>query len=179
MAFDLLIEAKIYEKNTNRVITKSENIEYILDIEDTGFIEICGWHTRDFYKIRDELIQIINKVENSNYSKLDDVIPLPKVALSKIYSLLLQQSNISDEEFIKIHKLGYTSNIEWWGKSSYERENIENAMKLKNLLHNLELIKFDNKININSKYIPNLNDYKKLIENPQDFEWEFRIINSY
>ncbi len=64
---------------------------------------------------------------------------------------------------------------------SQEMSNIENAHKLRRFIWALECIKHTNIFVLNEmkKYIPEENDWKNLKENPQDFEWKFRILNSY
>lgn len=48
-------------------------------------------------------------------------------------------------------------------------------------MYGLECIKYNNTFIFKDikKYIPDENDWKNLIENPQAFEWKFRIFNSY
>ena len=174
MGLDLYIEARISEKKTGKVISSDEYGEYA-DDEDKGFFEICWWCSRDFCDIRAKMIEISNKYAGTNYTDSDFVVPIPQSALREIYAYIVKRSYLPDHEYFE----ALPCNIEWRERGTYEKMNLVNAEKLHDLLWTLNLIKYDNDICIDKKYIPDEKDLKLLKENPQAYEWEFRIFNSY
>lgn len=163
MGLDLYIETKIIEKKTGRIISRD------YDFPDDNYIEICYWCTWSFEYIRNGLIEIANRYSENNYTSKDFEIPFPKNALHEIYSYLLKNSFISESEY------------KWSESMSREISNVENACKLRRFIWGLECIKHSSVFILNeiANYIPDKNDWKNLNENPQAFEWKFRIFNLY
>ncbi|MBD5159603.1 MAG: hypothetical protein HDT23_05100 [Ruminococcus sp.] len=56
--------------------------------------------------------------------------------------------------------------------------NLSNADKLNSIIYQLKCIEYYNDP-ITSSYIPNPEDKKAFEDNPQNYEWKFRIIPSY
>lgn len=163
MGLDLYIETKIIEKKTGRIISRD------YDFPDDNYIEICCWCTWSFEYIRNGLIEIANRYSENNYTSKDFEIPFPENALHEIYSYLLKNSFIPESEY------------KWSESMSWEMSNVENACKLRRFIWGLECIKHSSVFILNeiANYIPDKNDWKNLNENPQAFEWKFRIFNSY
>ncbi|MDE6678196.1 MAG: hypothetical protein K2K02_04055 [Ruminococcus sp.] len=164
MGLDLYIETKITEKKTGRVISRD------YDFFEDNYIEICYWCSWSFEYIRDGLIEIANKYSGKKYTSEDFEIPFPENALHEIYGYLLENSFVSESEY------------KWSESMSREMSNVENAWKLRHFIWGLECIKHGTPVfvlNEIEKYIPDRNELKNLKENPQAFEWKFRIFNSY
>ena len=163
MGLDLYIETKITEKKTGRVISRD------YDFFEDNYIEICYWCSWSFEYIRDGLIEIANKYSGKKYTSEDFEIPFPENALHEIYGYLLENSFVSESEY------------KWSDSMAREMSNVENAWKLRRFIWGLECIKHTNTFVLNEirKCIPDENDWKNLKENPQAFEWKFRIFNSY
>lgn len=163
MGLDLYIEAKITEKATGRIISRD------YDFPDDNYIEICYWCSWSFEYIRDGLIEIANRYSENNYTSKDFEIPLPENALHEVYGYLLKSSFVSESEY------------KWSDSMSQEVSNVENACKLRRFIWGLECIKHSSVFILNeiANYIPDKNDWKNLNENPQAFEWKFRVFNSY
>ncbi|MCM1313845.1 MAG: hypothetical protein NC040_04250 [Muribaculaceae bacterium] len=163
MSLDLYIETKITEKKTGRLISRD------YDFFEDNYIEICYWCTWSFEYIRDGLIEIANKYSGQKYTSKDFEIPFPENALHEIYGYLLENSFVPESEY------------KWSDSMAREMSNVENAWKLRRFIWGLECIKHTNTFILNEirKCIPDENDWKNLNENPQAFEWKFRISNSY
>ena len=163
MSLDLYIETKITEKKTGRVIS----MDY--DFSEDNYIEICYWCSWSFEYIWDGLIEIAKKYSGKKYTSKDFEIPFPENALHEIYGYLLENSFVPENEY------------KWSDSMSREISNVENAYKLRRFMHGLECVKHKNIFIFEDikKYIPDENDWKNLNENPQAFEWKFRIFNSY
>ncbi len=164
MNMDLFIEAKIIEKKTSRVISRD------YDFPDDNYIEICYWCSWSFEYIRDGLIEIANRYSGKNYTNEDYKIPLPESALHEVYGYLLKNSFVPESEY------------KWSDSMAREVSNVENACKLRHFMYGLECIKYSNTFILNDdvkKCIPDENDRKNLKENPQAFEWKFRIFIPY
>ncbi|MBQ2803525.1 MAG: hypothetical protein IJF07_06470 [Lachnospiraceae bacterium] len=177
MGLDLYIEARIRDKKTKRLISCDKCGEYVTD-RDKGFFEICWWCSHLFEDVRVKMIEICNKHAKANYTYLDYVIPIPQTALREIQAYLVKRSYLPKEEEFEV----LPCNIEWQERASYEKMNLVNANKLHDLLWTLQTIKYDNDIcieNIEKLCVPDEKDRKHLKENPQAYEWEFRIFNSY
>lgn len=173
MGLDLYIQARIREKKTGKVI--SCGADKVYDEENEGFFEICWWCGWDFCDIRTKMIEISNQYGGTNYIDSDIVIPFPQSALREIYAFIVKRSYLSDDEHLEV----LPCNIEWQERYSYEQMNLVNAEKLHGLFWTLNEIKNDNEISIENKFIQNEDDWKKLKDNPQAYEWELRIFNSY
>lgn len=160
MSLDFYIEAKISDRKTNLAISRTEHGRYF---------EICHWRSWFFSDIRDGLIEIANKYSGKNYTNEDYKIPFPENALHEIYGYLLENSFVPESEY------------KWSDSMAQEISNVENAWKLRRFMHGLECVKNKNIFIFDDikKYIPDENDWKNLNENPQAFEWKFRIFNSY
>lgn len=178
MGLDLYIEARIREKKTRRIISVSSGDEYVYE-DDIGFFEICWWCSWIFEDIRAKMIEICNRHAGTHYSDSDNVIPIPQSALRDIYAYLVNRSFLPDDECLEV----LPCNIEWEERNSYEIMNLQNAEKLHFVLYVLKSTEFANYIPVDyhsgKKYIPIENDLKLFGENPQAYEWEFRIENSY
>ena len=91
----------------------------------------------------------------------------------------INRSFLPDDECLEV----LPCNIEWEERNSYEIMNLQNAEKLHFVLYVLKSTEFANYISVDyhsgKKYIPIENDLKLFGENPQAYEWEFRIENSY
>ncbi|MBO5104562.1 MAG: hypothetical protein J6B74_05810 [Ruminococcus sp.] len=163
MGLDLYIEAKITERATGRIISKD------YDFPDDNYIEICYWCTWNFEYIRNGLIEIANRYSEINYTSKDFEIPLPKNSLHEVYKYLLKSSFVPESEY------------KWSDSMSQEVSNVENACKLRRFIWGLECIKHNNTFILNEvkKYIPDQSDWENLNRNPQAFEWNFRVFNSY
>ena len=174
MGLDIYIEARIREKATGRVISLSDCAEYAYEKDDKGFFEICCWNSRLFCDIRTRMIEISNKHAKTDYTDSDFIIPVPQSALREIYAYIVNRCCIAGSEL--------SDNPDWQEvqeKSAYEKMNLINAEKLHDIFRTLNSIKYDNDILIDEKYIADKSDFERLSENPQAFEWEFRIFNSY
>lgn len=121
------------------------------------------------------MIEISNKHAGTTYTESDNVIPIPQSALREIYAYIVSRSCLSDDEEFEV----LPGNIEWQERGCYEKMNLLNAEKVYDILWKMNSVKYENDICIEKKYIPNENDLKHLEENPQDFQWEFRILNSF
>ncbi|MCM1315074.1 MAG: hypothetical protein NC205_07805 [Prevotella sp.] len=184
MGLDLYIEALIKEKKTGRVISNPYKDGYNCGTclngytykikEENGFFEVCSWHTDDFYDIMHKMIDICNRHMNTNYTDEDDEIPIPHSALRDIYAFLVKRSYLPDDEEFEV----LPCNIEWERRSSYEKMNLINADKISGIIYQLKCIEYYNDV-ITSSYIPNPEDKKAFENNPQNYEWKFRIIPSY
>lgn len=181
MGLDLYIEARIREKKTRRLISADPITceEYSYDEEDKGFFEVCSWCSWLFRDIRTELIEISNRYAGTAYTDSDFIIPVPQSALREMYSCLVKHSDLHDYSYIKTD----FDNDSWHERDCYEKMNLLNAQKLHDILWMLNSIRYDNDLymgkSICQKCIPNEKDMRCLEENPQHFEWEFRIFNSY
>lgn len=160
MSLDFYIEAKISDRKTNLAISRTEYGRYF---------EICWWRSWFFSYIRDGLIEIANRYSGKNYTNEDYKIPFPESALHEVYGYLLKNSFVPENEY------------KWSDSMAREISNVENAYKLRRFMHGLECVKHKNIFIFEDikKYIPDENDWKNLNENPQAFEWKFRIFNSY
>lgn len=160
MSLDFYIEAKISDRKTNLAISRTEYGRYF---------EICYWRSWFFSDIRDGLIEIANMCSEKKYTNEDYKIPLPENALHLVYGYLVKNS------FVPVNKYIYPDSM------AREILNVENAHKLRIFIHGLECINHNNTFISGDikKYIPDENDWKNLNENPQAFEWKFRIFNSY
>ena len=171
MGLDLYIEARIREKKSGRIISSDE----LECDDDKGYFEICWWCGWKYYDLRAKMIEICNKHAGTNYTDTDFSISIPQSALREIYACIVNSSYIPDDEPFEV----LPCNVEWQVRGSYEKMNLINAEKLHDILWNLNSIAYDNDIYIEEKNIPDKNDLKLLEENPQAYEWEFRIFNSY
>lgn len=177
MGLDLYIEARISEKKTGRFISSGMYEQYE-DDDDKGFFEICWWCSWDFFDIRTKMIEISNKHAETNYTDSDLVIPIPQSALRDIYAYIVNRSYLPDDEYFEV----LPPNNEWEERGSYEKMNLVNADKLHDFLWILNSIKYDNRICLDyilKEHILSETDFLRFAENPQTYEWEFRILNSY
>lgn len=175
MGLDLYIEARIREKKTGQLISSGTDDKFI-DDEDRGFFEVCWWSSWDFGDIRAKMIEISNKYAETAYTDSDFIIPVPQSALREIYAYIVNRSYLPDDEYFEV----LPCNTEWAERSAYEIMNLTNAVKLHDLLHTLNSIKYDNDtMEYRPECIPDENDRKLFEEDPQAYEWEFRIFNSY
>ena len=175
MGLDLYIEALIREKKTGKIISNPYKDGYAYGKkQENGFFEVCWWCGHDFGDIIDKMIDICNRHMNTSYTNKDDEIPVPQSALREIYALLVKRSYLPDDEYFEV----MPCNIEWEQRSSYEITNLINADKLHNIIYQLKCIEYYNDP-VTSSYIPNPEDRKAFEDNPQNYEWKFRIIISY
>ncbi|MDE6781031.1 MAG: hypothetical protein K2J40_06190 [Ruminococcus sp.] len=119
------------------------------------------------------MIDICNRHLNTDYTDEDYEIPLPQSALREVYALLVNRSYLPDDEEFEV----LPCNIEWQERLSYEIMNLVNARKINNIIWQLKDIQYNNYASC--EYIPDKNDRQAFEENPQAYEWEFRIFNSY
>ena len=114
-------------------------------------------------------VMVLLKLQTSIPDKNIQVKTLPENALHEIYGYLLENSFVQESEY------------KWFDSMAQEISNVENALKLRRFMHGLECVKHKNIFIFDDikKYIPDENDWKNLNENPQAFEWKFRIFNSY
>lgn len=178
MGLDLYIEARVREKKTGRIISSDTYDEYAEDA-DKGFFEICWWCSRDFSDIRSKMIEISNRYGGTNAADADLVIPVPQAALRDIYAYLVSRACLSDDEC----REAASCETEWEERLfSREKVNLRNADKLHDLLWILHLIERSNEFwyaDILKGHIPDADDLRSMEEDPQAYEWEFRIFNSY
>lgn len=177
MGLDLYIEARIKEKETGRIISSNQYNDKFADDENKGFFEICWWCSSSYRDVRTKMIEISNKHAGTNYIDSDFIITIPQSALREIYAYLVSRSYLSDDEYFEV----LPCDIEWEERASYEKMNLVNAGKLHDLLSTLSSITYYNDIcnYVDKVQIPDQNDLELLKENPQAYEWEFRIFNSY
>lgn len=177
MGLDLYIEAQIKEKKTGRVISNfyKDGIDIFGGKAENGFYEICWWCGWEFCDIRQGMIDICNRHLGTSYTDQDFDIPVPQSALREIYALLVKRSNLSEDDTIDV----LPGDIEWMHRLSYEKMNLENANKLHDVLCILQDIACENNACGYVKNIPNENDRKAFEDNPQAYEFEFNISNSY
>lgn len=160
MSLEFYIEAKISDRKNNLAVSRTECGRYFT---------ICWWRSWFFSDIRDGIIEIANKHSGKNYTNEHYKIPLPESALHEVYGYLLENSFVPESEY------------KYPDSMAQEMSNVENACKLRHFIWGLECIKHNNTFVLNDikKHIPDENDWKNLNENPQTFEWKFRIFNSY
>lgn len=184
MGLDLYIEARIIEKKTGRVISHGSNDPYVKE-EARGFFEICWWCGWDCRDIRDKMIEICNSHAGTGYTNSDSKIPIPPSALRDIYAHIVKRCYLpEDEPFGDLpYDIEHYEVYRWEERRGYERDNLTNADKLFDLIRIFEEIKyleympeyrFLYKENISSE-----SDLKLFVDNPLEYEWEFRIWNSY
>ena len=173
MGLDLYIEARIKAKKTGRVITATKYDKYE---EEKGFFEVCYWPTYSFAEIRTGMIAICNRHGGSKFTDDDYFIPIPQSALCEIYAYLIKCSCLSDEDIIVEPREDV-----WQERYAYESANLENAKKLHELCGILVNIEKENHFWGDRKkfYIASEEDWKLFEKNPREYEWEFRIFNSY
>lgn len=177
MGLDLYMEARIKEKKTGRIISSDIYEEYA-DDEDKGFFEICWWCSWVFCDIRSKMIEISNSYGGTDHTDSDLVIPVPQAALRDIYAYLVNRSCLPDEESFQ----AVPRETEWEERLTYEKMNLTNAGKLHDLLRILQSIKHSDAFwteGMIKEHVPSASDLTSLEENPQAYEWEFRIFNSY
>lgn len=177
MGLDLYVEARIREKKTGRIIS-ADKYDECSDDEDRGFFEICWWCSRVFYDIRSRMIEISNRYAGTDHTDSDFVIPVPQAALRDIYAYLVERSCLSDDECLGVAPC----EAEWEERLTYEKMNLINAGKLHDLLWNLDHIEHSNFFyadGVIKEHVPDVNDLLSMQEDPQAYEWEFRIFNSY
>jgi len=195
MGLDLYIDVKITEKSTGICITTREDVTY------EGYFSLLWWDGYNFSSLRNSLIEIVNRYSKTHYTSEDFVIPFPQSALREICSCILSFSCTPEEyrfewetdsgywdseQRAKDNNIPYTTEKHWswicWDdKQSTENLNFEYGDKLRQFIYELERINYENKFysDIVDEYICN-NDYRtKFRENPQEYEFEFRIFNSY
>lgn len=175
MGLDLYIEALIREKKTGKIISNPSENGYAYGQKwENDFFEVCWWCGWDFVDIMHKMIDICNRHMNTNYTDEDYEIPIPQSALRDIYALLVNRSYLPDDEEFEV----LPCDIEWEKRSSYETMNLINADKLSGIIYQLKCIEYYNDA-ITSSYIPNPEDKKAFENNPQNYEWKFRIFLSY
>lgn len=177
MGLDLYIEARIREKKTDQIISDKQE-HFPLD-EDSGFFEICWWCGWTFGDIRDKMIDISNRHAGTDHAHSDFRIPVPRSALREIYAYIVQRCCLSPKESLDEEKY---RECPWELRMGYEKMNLANADKLLDLLRILQEIEQDNHTYFPDEYkehISDENDLKLLENDPQAYEWEFRIFNSY
>ncbi len=173
MGLDLYIEARIKEKMTGRVITATKYDKYE---EEKGFLRVCYWPTWSFADIRTGMIAICNRHGGSQFTDNDYFIPIPQSALREIYAYLIKRSCLWDED-IRVEP----GEEVWQERYAYESANLKNAEKLHELCGILSDIEKENQFWGDQKMfcIAAEEDWKLFKENPGEYEWEFRIFNSY
>jgi hypothetical protein len=82
---------------------------------------------------------------------------------------------LSEDEAIDV----IPDDVEWMHRSSYEKMNLENANELHDVLWVLQNIAFENNACGYVEHIPDEQDKKAFEDNPQAYEFEFNISNSY
>jgi hypothetical protein len=95
-----------------------------------------------------------------------------------VYGYLVKRSCLSDKEYFE----PLPGETEWEERLSYEKMNLINAGRLHDLLWILISIKYSNALEadlIMKEHIPDAGDRISFKEDPQAYEWEFRIFNSY
>lgn len=196
MGLDLYIEAKITEKATGKCITYEKR-----NFMDNGYFCLICWDGFSFASLRNSLIEIANRYSKKHYTFNDYIIPFPQSALREICSCILSFACTPEEYRFELEtERGYwdieqrTENnntpykteqhyehISWDDKQSEENSNFENGNKLRQFIYELERITYENKFCSDDidKYIYDKKDFIKFSENPQAYEWKFRIFNSY
>lgn len=172
MSLDLTIDAKIFEKKTGRIIS-SEDGWCIgeADEDDKGFFVVCdwrGWVARD---IRDELIRICSKYTSSDHSLADFYIPIKHPALREIYAYLLERACPPESESF--------DEPAWAVRGYYETTNLDNAKKLHDLILLLDSIEHGNTVHLDERFFTDKDSMESSEKDPQGYEWDFRICNSY
>ena len=127
--------------------------------------------------VRLKMIEICNSHGGTDYTDSDFLIPIPPSALREIYAYIVKCCYLSEDDYFKEFSYG----IEWEIRSTYEKMNLLNADKLHDLLTTLEEIKHEKAIFyfLFRESISNESDLKNFENNPLEYEWEFRIWNSY
>lgn len=175
MGLDLYIEARIKEKKTGKIITVTENDEYE---EEKGYFEVCYWPTWTFADIRMGLISICNRHGEGQFTDSDFWIPIPQSALRDIYEYLMRRACLTVGECLEL----FPEEEVWSARYSYEIANLQNAEKVHEVWRLLSQIESENRFGggewVNAN-IASEEDRKLFEENPQGYEWEFRIFNSY
>ena len=177
MGLDLYIEAQIKEKKTGRIISNfyKNGIGTFGEKVENGFYEVCWWCSWMFCDIRQGMIDICNRHLGTSYTDQDFDIPVPQTALREIYALLVKRCVLSEDEAIDV----IPDDVEWMHRSSYEKMNLENANKLHDVISVLQSITFENNACGYVEHIPDERDKKAFEDNPQAYDFEFNISNSY
>ena len=178
MGLDLYIEARIKEKARGTYISKDPQRFHMMN-DDDAYFEICRWCGWDNENIRKRMIEICNEHGGTSYTEQDFSIPFPASALREICKYIFSCSCLLDEEEIEdfpIPPIHVT-------RHGHEKMNSINARKLYEVIENLDYcIKYENEFCMYDKvaeFIPEKADRISIRENPQAYEWEFRIFNSY
>jgi len=162
MGFDFSIQARIKDKLTGEVISGSYS----------GYEDICYWGSRIFLDHRAAIIEICNKYSDYQYSVEADPVMVSRSALREICAYIFRRCCISDNELNKEN--------DWRWREGYEITNIDRAIKLHDFLVSLDYIEFKNTdTGLAEQFISDPQKRALFEQNPQNYEWEFRIDNHY
>lgn len=176
MGLDLYIEARIINRKTKQVISIRQE-DTCSAPENKGFFELCWWCGWEFLDLRKKFIELCNKYSHSHYSDSDLIIPIPQTTLREIYLCILNNAYLTEESRYEWERWNSAENA-WEMRDSYESMNLLNAAKLHDLIRNLHEIEHYNEVRM-EKNVIFAEEWENFIKNPQEFQWEFRIFNSY
>lgn len=181
LGHDLYIQARIKEKKTGRVISRGDSDYYCGD-DDTGFFDICWWCGSPECDVRIKMIEICNGYAGTDYTDSDSFIPIPSSALRAVYAHIVNCCYFPEDE--PFRNLSYeTEGLESHERNLYEKTNLLNAVKLHDLISTLDEIRYEKEVShacfLFKEQIPEESDLRLFENNPLDYEWEFRIWNSY
>ena len=173
MGFDLYLEVRIREKSTNRVITRDEWNLY--EYPECGFQDICWWCGWNYCDIRDEMIAVSNRSLQTQYTAQEHCIPVPETALREIYAYLLRRSCVPDDEAFEL----CPGEERWWMVESYEKMNLNNAMKLHDWMYAIQAVRCGGSFDFDDSMFRDIQDKQRLEAHPDEYLWEYQIFNSY
>ncbi|MBR1527950.1 MAG: hypothetical protein IJ642_01460 [Oscillospiraceae bacterium] len=177
MGLDLYIQARIRKKADNRIVSVSDRTDYekygeswLKETEDHDCFEICYW--RKCYDVRDDLIEIVQKYggESLDEEEPDYMFSVPKESFPEIYKYLIGRSLLEEDD--------YPDSI--WDPLDYQAINLKNAEKILDFLRFFEIDgRHYPKMVVKEENFINDEEYELFCKNPEDYVWNFELINSY
>lgn len=197
MGVDVYIEARIRERESRRLITLNVEGPHWVGKDDEGYFKICHWRERRFDELIGDIIGVCMEHDDVSFDHPDSYeMPIPLSALYDIYTCILKhsaqpiaktayyQDDFGEEAKIK------EGVFDWLKLEMYiadEALNLKNAANLHKYLLALHSIQCSIQYSYRGKFqtdgldemvIPDKNDLEHFIENPQDYNWEFRMVRS-
>lgn len=181
MGHDLYFQARIKEKNTGRVISCGDNDDYE-EKDAKGFFDICWWCGSPECDVRIKMIEICNCYGGTGYTDSDLMISVPPSALRAIYAHIVNCCYVPEDK--PFQNIPYeTEWMDLYERNIYEKTNLLNAEKIHDLIAALDELKYEKKALrfcfLFQEHIPKESDLRDFENSPLDYEWEFRIWNSY